>query len=233
MIEIPSTRNEQKVSRKTVFLLTLLSFFFGLSGCGDQLSGLKPNTIGNAPTTAEAIKISGSVPAERFNKLVFEEENVGTRFIVPVAQNGFFASCIPAGRYRIMGQTNDGTLSLVKRGVTVEDNLTINLLDVNLVPIPTLTSAVVKQAGATDAIIEWSTDVESEGRIDFGLSPAYGQSTYTDAKSSKHHRIQLLGLLPSTTYHFRIVSTRHGLPETETYSQDYTFTTEPATSKAD
>lgn len=210
--------HSRPVSAKTLLLLILMSLYTGLSGCGQQ--------VASRPAAGVGVEVSGVLPAGRTGSLLFEQEETGIRVTVPVDGGGRFSSRLPAGRYRILLQQADGRLTLVRRGVTLEDNLTISLLDVDLVPIPTVTSVAVPQVGATDAIIEWETDIESEGRIDFGFSAAYGQSTYTDTRLSRRHRIQLLGLLPATAYHFRIVSTRHGLEEVETFSQDYVFTTE-------
>ncbi|NLI78428.1 MAG: hypothetical protein GX442_18565 [Candidatus Riflebacteria bacterium] len=209
-----------RVTGKTVLVLALLSLYSGLWGCGQASSPTAPSAPGLAV-------VSGTVPAGRTGSLVFRVAGSTAGQEVPVGADGRFSVRLPSGRYSVLLKNASGSLTLVKRSLEVEDDLTISLLDVALVPIPTVISVAVPLAGARDAFIEWETDVESEGRIDYGLDASYGYSTHTDSAMSKTHRLQLLGLQPSTSYHFRIVVGRHGLDEVQTYSPDYFFSTEP------
>ncbi len=205
---------------KTVLVLALLSLYSGLWGCGQAPSPTAPAASGLAA-------VSGTLAAGRSGSLVFRAAGSAAEHEVPVDADGRFSVRLPSGRYAVLLKDEAGRLTLVRRSLEVEDDLTISLLDVTLVPIPTVVSVAVPLAGARDAFIEWETDVESEGRVDYGLDASYGYSTHTDSKMSKTHRVQLLGLQPSTPYHFRIVAGRHGLEEVQTYSPDYFFSTEP------
>lgn len=209
-----------RVTGKTVLVLALLSLYSGLWGCGQASSP-------TAPATGGLAEVSGMAPAGRTGSLVFRAAGSTAEREVPVGADGRFSVRLPSGRYAVLLKDGSGALTLVKRSLEVEDDLTISLLDVTLVPIPTVISVAVPLAGARDAFIEWETDVESEGRVDYGLDASYGYSTHTDSTMSKTHRLQLLGLQPSTPYHFRIVVGRHGLDEVQTYSPDYFFSTEP------
>ena len=54
--------------------------------------------------------------------------------------------------------------------------------------------------------IAWTTDEESDSRIEYGLTSAYGQSTSTNTTLTTQHSIVVSGLDAATTYHFRVVS---------------------------
>jgi len=71
--------------------------------------------------------------------------------------------------------------------------------------------------------VSWSTDLSSTSLVEYGLDNNYGSvSGKLDDKTS--HSVTLEGLLPSTTYHFRVRST----DEVEGVSGDYTFSTTAA-----
>lgn len=80
-------------------------------------------------------------------------------------------------------------------------------------------------AGSTSGLIQWQTDVPADSQIEYGLSSAYG-STEGDLLLRLDHQVQLTGLLPATTYHYRITSASNsGLP---TSTDDRAFTTNAA-----
>lgn len=199
-------------------LLGMTMIFMTLSGCG---SSGNPTASGRT-----GFEVAGSLPSGRTGTLLFQDAS--GEVAVPVGQEGRFAARLAGGRYRVMLQTGDGKLVLIKRSLAVEDNLTISMLEVDLVPIPSVVSVTVPVVSHDSAFVEWETDLESDGRVDFGQDSLYGFSTFTDTALERTHRIQLLGLRPSTPYHFRVVAGRHGLDEVQTFSKDFVFTTEPA-----
>lgn len=78
----------------------------------------------------------------------------------------------------------------------------------------------------TSATTTWSTDEAADSQIAYGTTAAYGATTTLDATLTTSHSVELTGLSPSTTYHFRI---RTADAEGNTrYSSDQTFDT-PAT----
>ncbi|OIP31604.1 hypothetical protein AUK22_00945 [bacterium CG2_30_54_10] len=208
-------KSYSKVSILACLLLTMV--FLGLSGCG---------TGNPASPGLKSLEVSGNLGSDQPGMLLFQDG--GREVAVPVAPGGKFAAFLPAGRYRVLLKSAEGKLTLVKRSLTVEDNLTISLLDVDLVPIPSVVSVSVPVVSHSSAFVEWETDLESDGRVDYGTDAIYGYSTFTDTALDRTHRIQLLGLRPSTSYHFRIVAGRHGLDEVQSFSKDYVFATEPA-----
>jgi hypothetical protein len=90
-------------------------------------------------------------------------------------------------------------------------------------PAPPILSAIsVVSITTTSATVQWTTDIPATSVVDYGLSVAYGATT-TDATLVTPHSRPLVGLTPSTTYHFRVRST-DGFGQ-ETVSGDLTFTT--------
>jgi hypothetical protein len=57
------------------------------------------------------------------------------------------------------------------------------------------------------ATINWETDEEAIGQVEYGISDAYGKLVTSDAKLTTSHSVELTGLQPNTTYHFRVRST--------------------------
>lgn len=79
--------------------------------------------------------------------------------------------------------------------------------------------------GSTVATVTWSTDEPSTSEVQYGTTPAYGSSAGAPGLTTAHS-VTLAGLTPSTTYHFRALST-DGCSNGPTASGDGTFTTGP------
>jgi hypothetical protein len=84
----------------------------------------------------------------------------------------------------------------------------------------------VRAENVTDAaaLILWSTNEPATSLVQYGLTAAYGkESSVTGFLTS--HAVPLAGLLPSTTYHYRVISVdAYGNPAV---SGDFTFITLP------
>lgn len=89
---------------------------------------------------------------------------------------------------------------------------------------PVIANISVASTTDTAAAIVWSTDQPSDGAVDFGLTTAYGNSL-TNAALGLNHSLDLTGLAPATTYHFRVKS--RTAPATGATSADFTFSTAP------
>lgn len=94
-------------------------------------------------------------------------------------------------------------------------------------PVPDVTPPVISQvnvAGYTgeDATIIWITDKDTIGQVEYGLTDAYGGLATTDGELTTSHIMQLTGLQPNTTYHFKVRATDNSRNEAE--SADQTFT---------
>jgi serine protease AprX len=83
----------------------------------------------------------------------------------------------------------------------------------------------------TSATIEWETDEESEGMVEYGFTKSYG---YEEPKTPSGeyvfiHNITLTDLFPASTYHYRVVYTDAAGNRNE--SDDYSFSTLPPMDK--
>ncbi|MFA5061608.1 MAG: hypothetical protein WC526_00465 [Patescibacteria group bacterium] len=72
-------------------------------------------------------------------------------------------------------------------------------------PAPNI-SFVQVLVGMTTATINWVTDQQADSQVNYGLTSAYG-NTVSESALILVHSINLSGLIPDTTYHFRIIST--------------------------
>jgi hypothetical protein len=88
--------------------------------------------------------------------------------------------------------------------------------------IPPVISNIVADPWPAGASIGWNSDLAADTFVEFGVTPAYGQSA-SDAAFRTAHLVSLPDLAPATTYHFR-VRVRDEFGNTST-SDDQTFTT--------
>lgn len=83
-------------------------------------------------------------------------------------------------------------------------------------------TAVQANPGTTSAVVTWQTNTAANSRADYGATTAYG-SAVSDPSSVTSHSVTLIGLTPSTTYHYQVTSV-DGFGQTAS-SADATFTT--------
>lgn len=88
---------------------------------------------------------------------------------------------------------------------------------------PTIFSAQVINITQHAATVIWTTDENSDSKVEYGITTSYASGTVSDSAYSKSHSLILPGLTSSTTYHLKITS-RDEAYNTIT-SGDYTFTT--------
>jgi Immunoglobulin domain/Purple acid Phosphatase, N-terminal domain len=81
-------------------------------------------------------------------------------------------------------------------------------------------------ASATTANISWPTDQVADGVVEYGLASSYGNAT-TNATLLWYHMVNLSGLSPDTTYHYRVKS--KGTNNLTGVSADDVFTTTTVT----
>jgi hypothetical protein len=86
-----------------------------------------------------------------------------------------------------------------------------------------ISSVLATNRTATSVRIQWTTDVASDSFVEFGTTTAYGRAVGPDPALVTSHAVDLTGLDPATTYHYRLRSVaadgRVGL------SGDFVFTT--------
>jgi hypothetical protein len=88
---------------------------------------------------------------------------------------------------------------------------------------PVISAVTVDNTSPRATSVSWSTDEAADGRIEYGTSTAYGQTTALDPTLATSHTVRLTGLSPATTYHYRIHA--HDEFGNERISADETFST--------
>jgi hypothetical protein len=111
--------------------------------------------------------------------------------------------------------------SLRSKDVTVTD--AVFSADPYTPTVPVISGVVASPVQDTSAEISWNTDLAATSQVDYGFTDDYGSSTTYQNVFGMQHSQTLTGLLPGTTYHYRVLSwSIEGLANT---SGDHTFTT--------
>jgi plastocyanin len=74
----------------------------------------------------------------------------------------------------------------------------------------------------TGAVITWTTNINSDAQVSYGLTTAYTTTTASNSASTTNHSVTIAGLAPGTLYHFMAMSNAGGATG---MSPDETFTT--------
>ena len=85
--------------------------------------------------------------------------------------------------------------------------------------ISNVQSSAITNGGAT---ITWDTNLAATSQVEYGLTNLYGSSTTLDSGLVTSHSQAIVGLAPSTPYHYRV---RSSIGADVKYSGDYTYTT--------
>ena len=206
-------------SRKLSYIFAITLMFihlFVVVGC----SSSSDNSL-----NTESGTVTGSL-LDAANSNIVATSDAG-EYIIPVDSYGRFSANLPVGVYSLSyrSASANNKLVLTEKKLVVANNVTISVVDAELVPIPQVLTVSIPVINANSAIIEWETDIESDGHLEYGTNELYGISTYVSTDLTTQHRVQLGSLAANTTYHFRIVASRHNLESSRYLSKDYTFTT--------
>jgi hypothetical protein len=74
------------------------------------------------------------------------------------------------------------------------------------------------------ATVTWNTDIGSNSQVSYGTTTDYGFLSTLNSSSVLSHLVTLMGLVPSTLYHFKVWSATTSATGVAS-SSDYTFTT--------
>ena len=88
---------------------------------------------------------------------------------------------------------------------------------------PAITGVVAVNITNSSAVITWTTDEPANGMVEYGQNSLYGQ-VITSGLFVLNHAIQITGLSPNATFHFRVSSTDPALNAARPL-QDHVFTT--------
>ncbi|MGB5105839.1 MAG: hypothetical protein WBP29_15255 [Candidatus Zixiibacteriota bacterium] len=99
------------------------------------------------------------------------------------------------------------------------------------VTAPTFSAVTASNIGDNSALIIWLTNESSSTQINYGTTTSYGSTSTLNSTLVTSHSQTLLGLSPTTTYHYRVRS--RDAAGNEAVSGDYTFTTTEALGNLD
>lgn len=88
---------------------------------------------------------------------------------------------------------------------------------------PLISGVSVTDLTGTSAVVTWATDEPATAQLEYGTASAYGRSSSLDTSLVTSHTVNLSGLEPDTTYHFRVRSKDKA--GNEAVSEDDTFST--------
>jgi hypothetical protein len=73
---------------------------------------------------------------------------------------------------------------------------------------PVISAVTVSNITETSAVVAWTTDIESQGKVFLGTTYPYVYTTSKEETSyTTNHNITLTNLTPNTTYHYQVGST--------------------------
>ena len=88
---------------------------------------------------------------------------------------------------------------------------------------PIISNVATSNIKAANTTITWVTNEPANSQVEYGASTSYGSTTPLSGTLELSHSVNLSGLSPSTTYHFKVKSADGS--NNQAQSQDYTFTT--------
>ena len=126
------------------------------------------------------------------------------------------------------GAVNDGSYSVTVVGYDINGNaMTSSPVTVTVENTPPqIFNVGVSGISSSSAMVTWMTNQPASTGVDYGPSMSYVNSTPLNVTMTTQHNQTLVGLTPSTTYHFR-VSSWNGVGLLAA-SSDFTFTTAAA-----
>lgn len=93
---------------------------------------------------------------------------------------------------------------------------------------PTISSISIVTLSANTASIAWGTDEPAISRVEYGQTANYGTNLQTNSYAT-NHTVNLTGLLPSTTYNYRVISQDNNGNITTSANRQFTTNAQSAT----
>ena len=210
-----------------------LSFAFAIAGPGavvavpvtppsDTTAPTTPTSLSATALSSSAINLTWTASTDNTAvtgyKIYRAGTQIGTSVINSYSDTGLGAST--AYTYTVSAYDAAGNGSSQSTGVSG----TTQTSQVIQTSISNLIGGIITPTGIT---ISWNTNLPTNGQVMYGLTSSYGsQSTIIDnTTKNTTHKLILTSLIPSTLYHFKVLST-NALGNSIS-SSDFTFTTKP------
>lgn len=222
----------RSLTSRTVAVLTSLALFAAMAGVGTIASAAAGGPTVVLASTSATTTSASSIP-------------VTATFSGPVT--GFTATGVTATNATVSGFTGTGasysfnvlptatgtvtvmiaadmatSTSLPATGSQVSNTLTFtSIAAAATTTLPVISNVAAVSTGSTTETITWNTDVAATGQVLYGSTTSYDASSTLDTVLGTLHTSFLGGLVPSSLYHFSVVSANASGTAT---SSDMTFT---------
>ena len=177
-------------------------------------SGTTPPPVDNLPTIS-SVSTSTSYATVIVGWSASDDVGISTSSFVYGLDTSYGSSGSITGSYQIfLSSLTTDTIYYFRISVTDTGSHTTQYAGyfktLSLISLPDATPPVISSiqvvVGITTTTINWATNEQADGQVNYGLTNAYG-STVNDSNLSLSHNLLLFNLLPNTTYHYRIIST--------------------------
>lgn len=116
--------------------------------------------------------------------------------------------------------SNSGNYSVIVSnlaGLTASSNAALTVV----FPLDITNLTVVRRPSS--AIVSWTSEPKTISQIEYGIAPSFGNFVPFETSLRTNHSFLLVGLMPNTNYHFRIISR---IDPHEIVSGPYAFSTD-------
>lgn len=192
----------------------------------NQGSSATPPTVSvispaSGASVAGLISVSASASAGVTGvQFKLDTANLGSLVTRPSYTTSWDTTTVANGFHTVAAIGSDAAGNSAMSSISV----TVN----NLIPAPIISGVAAGGITSSSATITWTTDRNSDSRVAYGLTIAYGSLSAPVATSVVSHSITLSGLTAATSYHFQALS--RDANGNLASSGDLTFTTAALTS---
>jgi uncharacterized protein YjiK len=173
---------------------------------GGSIAGTITDSLTGSPLASVTVSVTD---AQNLTQTALTDNSGG--FTISGIGSGPFTGSITKGGYTT--RTFSGTMT---SGQTLTLNATMDPI------LPIITNIAVSGTTMNSATITWATDQLTDSLVEYGTTSSYGSSA-SDSTFTTTHTINMVGLTPATTYHFRVTSKNgYGISSS---SGDGSFTT--------
>ena len=112
--------------------------------------------------------------------------------------------------FKAVSKDSQGQEATASVSFTISNNATLSISNI----------ITQRSADKSSVTISWLTNDNTDGLVKYGLSTSYGQTQVESGGATKSHSITVTGLIPTSSYHFQLVS---ATSSASAQSSDLTF----------